>query len=279
MLKKSLKICLKVFLTLLFIPYVLLTSLAFILTAFFPEQLIYKMSVLFAYIGWYLCILNLRLTCNINLTSDKLSDSYVLISNHIGSLDFILLHEIAVRNSMLWYMKYIIKKEVLWIPLFGYIMKKIKFVFVKRNFEEDKNVLANHCTELKETNKKVWFVVYPEGTRYTKKKCDQSNQFAISVNKPTFRNVLFPKGRGLKVIVDNLKGSHIKEVIDVTLFYYGNVPSLLYFLFFETDANVRIDIRKVKIDEISDVNEFLIECFKRKDRMIEEWKNEAPKNK
>lgn len=278
MIVKACKIFIKSFITLLFIPYSIIVGLLIIITIFLPEKVIGRISRFFSYIGWTMCSYNLKLSGKIEVDYDQLNDSCILISNHIGSLDFILLHEIARANGMLWYMKYIIKKEAINIPVFGYLMDKINFVFVKRNFDKDKDTLIEHCREIKKNNQKVWFVVYPEGTRFTQEKQMKSKEFAQSRNLIYFNNLLMPRGKGLNVIIDNLRESHVSHLLDVTLYYRNKVPSLFYFLFFVTDADIKINARKININEINDVNTFLLDTFSRKDNLIEEWKNDKKNN-
>jgi hypothetical protein len=68
---------------------------------------------------------------------------------------------------------------------------------------------------------RIGLIAYSEGTRFTKKKWEDTKTFCESRGKPVFPHVLYPRSKGFVTEVQNLRdgSSHIKHVYDLTLAY------------------------------------------------------------
>ncbi|CAF3954334.1 unnamed protein product, partial [Rotaria magnacalcarata] len=91
----------------------------------------------------------------------KQKENVLFISNHQSSIDWIIENMLAVRQGSLGHIRYILKNELKWIPLYGFYFQQVK---------------------IKSNDLPVWLVIFPEGTRYNPVKnkdvIERSRQFA-----------------------------------------------------------------------------------------------------
>lgn len=235
-------------------------------------------STFFAESAWRIFSNIFNLQCTIDFPDIlKTNTNYLIISNHIGSMDFMVLNEIAIKHGMLRHLKYLIKNSALYIPVFGLGMKACGFLFLKRDIKADEKMIINHCKMLKTNKIPIWLVVYPEGTRFTQSKKERSNEYCEKNGLPMLENVLFPRYGGFKLVIENIKNSGIDNLVSITSYFQsktGSVPSLQDFLLGRAKGTVKTDIKVTPISEIYDHKKFLCEDFLRKDRLIRQWKIE-----
>jgi len=72
---------------------------------------------------------------------------------------------------------------------------------------------------------------------------------------------------------------YVKEVLDLTIYWKGEVPSLFDMMLKTKRYELKYDVRVVPIREIQNPKEFLEGAFRRKDEMIRRWKLEALRGK
>jgi hypothetical protein len=63
----------------------------------------------------------------------------------------------------------------------------------------------------------IWLLLYPEGTRYTKEKHDQSMEFAKEKGLKTLKHLLLPRPKGFHESISCLHNSNVKAVYDCTV--------------------------------------------------------------
>ena len=88
----------------------------------------------------------------------KDSQSYVIIAKHQSLLDIP-----ALVTTLDIQFRWIIKKSLLWIPLFGYALYASKNIFIDRSNRE--TAIKNMNQGLKRLSPGVSIMVFPEGTR------------------------------------------------------------------------------------------------------------------
>lgn len=281
--KRLLKFFYRVFLLLLIVHYMCVAVTLPLITCIvhiFSPRLAIRVGSFFAYWAWSIFSCIFRTTVSISLP-DKLKpfENYLVISNHIGSFDFMIMNELAIPMGMLSNLKYLIKDTAIYIPVFGIGMKMTGFLYIKRNIEKDEKRITNYCSFMRRMNIPLWLIVYPEGTRFSKEKRAKSQEFCRKRNLPVLNNVLFPRTGGFRLLAENFRGSQIKNVADLTIFFDapgGKVPSLLDFLVGRAEGSARVNIEVTALEDITDFDEFVINAFVKKDRMIEQWKSESP---
>ncbi len=79
------------------------------------------------------------------------------------------------------------------VPVLGWTMMMSEFVFAFRDWQRDKNMLPRALENLKSFPNPMWMVIFPEGTRFTPKKLEKSNEYSLANNLPSFQQVLLPR--------------------------------------------------------------------------------------
>lgn len=155
-----------------------------------------------------------------------LQASYLVISNHRSWTDiFVLQHLLRGRIPFL---KFFLKKELIWVPLLGLTWWALDFPFMKRYSREflkknphlrgkDMETTQKYCERFKKYP--VSIINFLEGTRFKERKRQQQGV--------DYRHLLRPKAGGVALVLSAM-GSTLKEVLDVTLIYPENEPKGLF---------------------------------------------------
>jgi 1-acyl-sn-glycerol-3-phosphate acyltransferase len=169
---------------------------------------------------------------------------YLVLSNHQSWVDIPVLQRIF--NKRLPFLKFFLKKELIWVPVLGLAWWALDFPFMQRHSRE---LLAKH-PELKgkdmETTRKAcerfrWVTVsvmnFVEGTRYSEAKHAQQ--------KSPYVHLLKPKAGGVAFVL-NAMGDILQEVIDVTIAYPGGHADFFDMLGGRL-RKIRVFVRKLPI--------------------------------
>ncbi|TBU02568.1 acyltransferase [Hamiltosporidium tvaerminnensis] len=190
----------------------------------------------------------------------------IVISNHLTNYDWIyimvVLHSLGMYKDLCIILKESLKK----LPIYGYGMRVFGYIFLKRNWSVDREILSEGLNGLKAKDK-YFLLLFPEGTFIDKTAHKKSIEFGkknnIKIDGKEFlpENVLIPRKTGFEMIHDVLKES-IDGVIDITLLVspHHNFPPEEY-----TIWNIFIK-RKYKISLL-----FLIECIENSDELRDNW--------
>lgn len=149
-----------------------------------------------------------------NLSKDQ---SYLLISNHQGFLDILILQKILDRHIP--QLRYFMKQGLLWLPIIGQVcylmgypfMKRYGKKFLKKHPEKrnaDIETTRKTCERFKNTP--ISLINYVEGSRCTPAKQRQQ--------KSPFTHLLKPKAGGIALILSAM-GQQIDTIVNVTLIY------------------------------------------------------------
>jgi 1-acyl-sn-glycerol-3-phosphate acyltransferase len=169
---------------------------------------------------------------------------YLVITNHQSALDIFILQHIFQRKIPP--LKFFIKEQLKWVPVFGLAWWMVGFPFMKRYSKEYlKKNPHKKGADIQTTQKALQlFKKYPssilsfvEGTRLTPKK-KQSQQ-------SPYHHLLKPKAGGIHQVICTM-GKQLQPLIDVTIVYPNSKHSLWSFLCNKIDA-IYIDIREIPI--------------------------------
>jgi 1-acyl-sn-glycerol-3-phosphate acyltransferase len=105
-------------------------------------------------------------------------DTMIGILNHTSDVDWIVGFAMCGRKCVLGALKVIVKTGHLIIPTFGMMEWFAEFIFVKRNWAEDRRQLEAGLDALVTYPKPFWFIVFPEGTRFSAARRDANNVWA-----------------------------------------------------------------------------------------------------
>jgi 1-acyl-sn-glycerol-3-phosphate acyltransferase len=185
---------------------------------------------------------------NDGLDSFSTRSSYLVMSNHRSWADILILQHIF--NRRIPFLKFFLKKELIWVPLLGVAWWALDFPFMKRYPKEylekhpelkgkDIETTRIYCQKFKYTPISV--INFLEGTRFDYKK--RENQ------KSPFRHLLKPRAGGTGIVLSSM-GEHLTKIIDVTLVYPKNKPPMSFWAFLKGKIPlVVVNLRSFPIPE------------------------------
>ena len=162
------------------------------------------------------------------LENVKRNEWYLVISNHRSWTDIVVLQKIF--NRKIPFLKFFLKKELIWVPLLGLCWWALDFPFVKRYSKElidrkphlrgkDIEISRKACETFKKTPVSVMNFV--EGTRFTTLRHRKQNS--------PFRHLLRPKAGGIGFVLDAM-GQQLSSILNVTIAYPDGESGFWQFL-------------------------------------------------
>ena len=176
---------------------------------------------------------NIRLTNPVKwdvqgLESLKKDGWYMVVANHQSWLDILVLQKIF--HGKIPFLKFFLKKELIWIPFLGLAWWALDFPFMKRY---KKSFIKKHPhlkgADLKITQKAcekfktipVSVMNFIEGTRFTPEKHQQQLS--------PYTHLLKPKAGGIAFVLEAM-GKQMDQMLNVTIVYPGCTRNFWEFL-------------------------------------------------
>ncbi|QUM77125.1 acyltransferase [Moritella sp. 24] len=187
---------------------------------------------------------------NIHLHSNNIALSeeqwYMVLANHQSWVDILILQR--VLNRKIPFLKFFLKKELIFVPFLGIAWWALDFPFMRRYSTaqlkknpklrgKDIEVTRKACAKFKSSPVSVMNFV--EGTRFTAEKHKKQ--------KSPFKHLLKPKAGGLAFALSAL-GEHIHKIVDVAIYYPEQTPTFWQYLCGEV-KDVHVHIRVSDIDD------------------------------
>ena len=144
----------------------------------------------------------------------------VLIANHQLYTDWLYLWWIAYCNDMHGRLYIVLKESLKRIPVIGWGMQFSQFIFLKRNWEQDKPNMAAALQKLNNTPDPMWLLMFPEGTNLAPDTRANSKKWAAKNGIPDMQHQLLPRSTGLQFALQQLRGS-VEYLYDCTIGYEG----------------------------------------------------------
>lgn len=211
-----------------------------------------------------------------NLKMDKW---YLVLANHQSWTDIVVLQKIF--HKKIPFIKFFLKKELMWVPILGPAWWALDFPFMKRYTPaevaknpqlkgKDIEITKKACAKYRHIPVSVMNFV--EGTRFTEEKHDRQ--------KSPFRNLLKPKSGGIGFVFSTM-GEQLSSILNVTIAYPEGPYSFWQFLMGEVkDIRVHVEELPVTEDLIGDYvddplyrehfQQWLNSIWERKDDRIDE---------
>lgn len=212
------------------------------------------------------------------------NENAIIIANHISYSDFYLINGLALRKGMLPYCRWFAKASLKYqLPIFGLSMYLIGMVMITRDWLKDSNSIRKAFAHLKDPigiGKKIWLVSFVEGTRITPEKLLQSQAYCQSKSKPVLTHLLAPRTKGFVAAVQELRGSQVTHVYDLTLAYRGpkgfNDPSSLITVHSTSKLSptysYHVHVRRYALNELpatdAEITNWLERIWKEKDDIL-----------
>ena len=171
---------------------------------------------------------------------------YLVISNHQSWVDILVLQRLL--HGKIPFLKFFLKKELIYVPFIGIAWWALDFPFMKRYSQsflkknphlkgKDIETTKKACEKFK--YKPVSIMNFIEGTRFTSEKHKKQNS--------PFQHLLKPKAGGIGFVLQTMKGN-LSKVVNVTIHYPDGIPSFMEFLSGKVrEINVTLDI--IDIDD------------------------------
>ncbi|MDF2180294.1 acyltransferase [Aliiglaciecola sp. CAU 1673] len=195
-------------------------------------------------------------------------DWYLIIANHQSWVDILVLQRIF--SGKIPFLKFFLKKELIWVPFLGLAWWALDFPFMrryKRAFLEKKPHLKGKDLETtrkaceKFRHKPVSIMNFVEGTRRTPAKQKAQGM--------PFKHLLTPKAGGVAFVLGAM-GDKLHKLLDVTIHYPQGVPTFWDFVCGKVkEVQVRISI--MSLDNLLPGNYF--EDAKQREA-FQQWLNE-----
>ncbi|WP_448565731.1 acyltransferase [Thalassotalea ganghwensis] len=153
---------------------------------------------------------------------------YLVVCNHQSWVDIVVLQR--VLHGKIPFLKFFLKKELIYVPFLGIawwaldfpFMKRYSQSFVKKNPHlkgKDIETTKKACAKFK--HKPVSVMSFIEGTRFTEEKHKKQNS--------PFKNLLKPKAGGIGFVLSTM-GENLNKIVNVTIHYPEGTPTFLDFL-------------------------------------------------
>jgi lysophosphatidic acid acyltransferase / lysophosphatidylinositol acyltransferase len=171
------------------------------------------------------------------------------------------------------------KKSLKFVPWIGWTHFFQGSLFLNRNWEKDQKALNKKFEEMNNGDFPRPFLigVYPEGTRPTKKKLEESKAFLESRGLPMLNHVLAPRPKGFLFIMKNVRET-CKYLIDATI-VYEDVPMYALDLILKgryQTKRIHIHTRVFNTADLptdpKDLEMWLYNTFAEKDKLMAYWK-------
>lgn len=199
-----------------------------------------------------------------------------LLMNHSYETDWLIGWMLCDRVRLLGNCKAYAKKSIQYIPTLGWAWKFAESIFLERSWEKDKEKIKHQIKELVEYPDTMWLLLYPEGTRFTSKKLEASQKFAIEKGLPVLKYHLTPRTKGFTASVPHLRGK-ATAIYDIQIAFKPSDPvkptmkNLLLGKRLEGHMYAkRIPIEQVPEDDEA-AAEWLHKLYQQKDRMTESF--------
>jgi 1-acyl-sn-glycerol-3-phosphate acyltransferase len=191
---------------------------------------------------------------------DSLSakDWYLVISNHQSWVDILILQRIF--NRKIPFLKFFLKKELIWIPFLGAAWWALDFPFMHRHSKsflaknphlkgKDLEVTRKACEKFR--YKPVSVMNFVEGTRFTPEKHQRQGA--------EFKHLLKPKAGGMAFVLSTM-GSQLHKLVDVTICYPQGIPTFWDFVCGKV-TSIRVMVNVLSIDELLNSDAFAMDYF------------------
>nr|XP_002131887.1 1-acyl-sn-glycerol-3-phosphate acyltransferase epsilon [Ciona intestinalis] len=153
----------------------------------------------------------------------KIKENCIVISNHQCLVDWIVADFVAIRQGMVGHMRYVFKNSLKYYPLYGFGFGVHGGVFVRRDGKYNDDNMKKTLNKLIRRKTNLYFLVYPEGTRFSPARKDlleKSQSFATKAGLQPLSQVLTPRVKAFECTLNTLR-HHVHAVYDITVIYEG----------------------------------------------------------
>jgi len=195
----------------------------------------------------WIAVNNFNQWCTSNIRWDveglddlKRTEWYMVLSNHQSWVDILVLQRIFYHKIP--FLKFFIKKELIWVPILGLAWWALDFPFMKRYSQaflkkyphlkgKDLETTRKACEKFKTIPVSVMNFV--EGTRFSPEKHRRQGSPHV--------NLLKPKAGGTAFVFQAM-GEQLHRIVDVTIAYPGGAKTFWQFVCGKVDE-IKVRVR------------------------------------
>ncbi|HEY0923433.1 acyltransferase [Rheinheimera pacifica] len=184
----------------------------------------------------------------------SLKDWYLVLANHQSWADILVLQKVFNRNIP--FIKFFLKKELIYVPFLGMCWWALDFPFMKRYSKsflqknphlQGKDIETTRKACHKFRFKPAAIMNFVEGTRFTPEKHRQQQS--------PYQNLLKPKAGGVAFVLGAM-GNQLHKILDITIYYPGGIPSFWDYISGKVrDINVQIRVIPITPELLGDYND------------------------
>lgn len=170
---------------------------------------------------------------------------YMLIANHQSWVDILVM--LRAVHGRIPYVKFFLKKSLIWVPILGVGCWALDFPFMRRytraEVERNPSLAGKDIEETRAACEKyrdnpVTIVSYVEGTRFTPAKHARQQS--------PYQHLLIPRAGGLAFTLSAMNGQ-LHKLLDVTIAYPEGRPSYWEYVCGQV-GRVKVDVQLRDID-------------------------------
>ncbi len=183
----------------------------------------------------------------------------IVICNHQSWFDIPLIQDVVSSQGPI--VKFLVKQELIWVPIIGWICLVLNFPRLKRskNSGDRKADFSIIEKTTQSHGKQGALLIFPEGTRFTRNKHQRQQS--------PYERLLKPKAGGLKIIKNNADPK--TPLIDITIDYGDTKPNIWNCLH-GNPRHIRITIEHFTLAELDDLENWLNNRWYEKDIILSE---------
>lgn len=209
--------------------------------------------------------------------------SYLIVINHRSDVDWLLGLAYVAHFGFPYpgNVKSVVKASLGKVPIFGSTLRLAEFSFLTRSWATDKEKFLKALASLRtysETGNPLWFVLYPEGTRFTKEKQEYSQAYATTKQLRPTMHVLFPRYKAFIAIVSTLR-DQFDGVIDATFMFEGEQPAFKAALAGTASTVVHAHMKYYSMKDLPEdqkqLEQWLLERWYEKDKRVAAFNEEV----
>lgn len=150
--------------------------------------------------------------------------SDIVICNHQLYTDWVYIWALLTHMGKGGNVKITLKRSLQWIPIVGWGMKIVGFIFLSRKWTLDRTKFLRRISRLA-FFKPFSFLIFPEGTTLCENALKKSDEFTEKEGIPATKHVLIPRSLGMFISLLAVQ-DEIEGVWDFTA-CYSDIPSYI----------------------------------------------------
>ena len=182
----------------------------------------------------------------------------IVLANHQTWFDIPILQEVVCSSGPI--LKFMIKRELAWVPIIGWICLALNFPRLHRgkggtSTSSDYDRVRDASVEL--SSEPGALLIFPEGTRFTNAKHDKQAS--------PYEHLLRPRAGGLRILHESAPPD--TPVVDITIIY-SNPEANFWNCLHGASPAICVNIEVTRLGDIDDIPAWLDASWKKKDALL-----------